>query len=77
VQSGSSLSPFRALLHTKANAAIQIAPVVSSISHAEAGRQDADVYSIDGKCIKASFNDKGLSILPSGVYIVNGKKYIK
>lgn len=77
VQSGSSLSPFRALLRTKANAAIQIPPVVSSISHAEPRRQDADVYSIDGKCIKASSNDKGLSILPPGVYIVNGKKYIK
>lgn len=77
VQSGSSLSPFRALLHTKANAAIQIPPVVSSISHVEPGRQDADVYSIDGKCIKANFNDNGLSTLPPGVYIVNGKKYIK
>lgn len=77
VQSGSSLSPFRASLRTKANAAIQISPEVSNINHAKHERQNADVYSIDGKCIKANFNDNGLSTLPPGVYIVNGKKYIK
>ena len=77
VQSGSSLSPFRASLRTKANAAIQISPEASNINHAKHERQNADVYSIDGKYIKANFNDRGLSTLPPGVYIVNGKKYIK
>ena len=77
VQSGSSLLPFRALLHTKANAALQIFPSVSSISHVINESQNVNVYSIDGKCIKTNVNVKSLSTLPPGVYIVNGRKYIK
>ena len=35
----------------------------------------ADVYSIDGQLVRSKVNN--LNGLPKGVYIVNGKKYVK
>lgn len=48
--------------------------IIDNDANASQGIGDGKVYNINGQVVG---NGKSLNILPSGVYIINGKKYIK
>lgn len=48
--------------------------IIDNDANASQGIGDGRVYNINGQVVG---NGKSLNILPSGVYIINGKKYIK
>lgn len=73
---GSTLSPFRAYLMKFGEAQQLNLPAVTRFSLVKAATTDNKVYTLDGRIVNMEILPLDRDILPQGVYLRNGKKYI-
>ena len=77
----SRLAPFRAAFATTAEArSLQLKCVEAGATGITASTADSphtSCYTIDGKLISSDFSSEDYDRLPKGVYLIDGKKYLK